>query len=181
MKRTHSRTVELVEFTDDLTKIFKSIPGINEVFIGGSFCRGAATVGDLDFALLCTSEADCALPVYGEALKLANVGSKFVGGPDGVQFRFETEYYNAKEMCPIQVDVWLAEPKFWGVMKMFVAGSAALNVIQRKRASDKGFVLGHRGLTYRGHAVATYTEIDAYNMLGFPWLPYEKRNITFKK
>lgn len=179
MKAVHVRSPELVGFTDFLKTELAALPGVVEVFLGGSFCRGKPEIGDLDFAVCVESEKEHSVWVYDWFLSQSIPGAKFVGGPGGVQFR-STLGYNAPEFSPIQVDIWLAEPQFWGVMCMFVAGSNHLNILQRTQASRKGFNLSQRGLSKGGAAIPTHTEQEVYQILGMPWLSYEQRNFQFR-
>jgi DNA polymerase/3'-5' exonuclease PolX len=149
-------------FVDLLTEHFTR-EGI-AFFIGGSWRRGAPTIGDLDVVVVVEDGRldDVPLPKLDRYLR---AGSKIVQG----ELLIGTEGH-------MRVDFWAARPNELGAFLMFVTGPKELNVAQRSAAIERGWSLSQVGLLNEdGQQVDDGSEADIYAKLGQPFLTPEER------
>jgi DNA polymerase (family X) len=150
---------------EELTAVFREVPGVEAVTPAGSLRRGRETVGDLD--LLVTGPNATA------------VLERFIQYPkvDEVLGRGENKASAKVGREGLQVDVRALPKQSFGAAMQYFTGSKDHNVAVRTRAVRMGFKLSEYGL-YRvedDSQVAGETESGVYETLGLRWIPPELR------
>lgn len=153
---------------------------IRDVFIGGSLKRGQEFVADVDIGIVPAGIYEGGHAWWAETMKeIFNL----LHMPEGIPENFKQAC--GKEILRlsyfgVQVDIWAAEKYYWGPMCMFIAGSAKLNAIQRKRAKQQGVLLSNKGIfSLEGEDLGKFpTELEVYDYLNWKWIPWNKRNLT---
>jgi DNA polymerase (family 10) len=149
----------------ELTEVFRQVPGVEAVTPAGSLRRGRETVGDLD--LLVTGPQATA------------VLERFIAYPkvEEVLGRGENKASAKVGREGLQVDVRALPPESLGAAMQYFTGSKDHNVAIRTRAVKMGLKLSEYGL-YRVEGdskVAGETEPGIYEALGLRWIPPELR------
>lgn len=153
---------------------------VREIFIGGSLKRGQEFVADVDIGIIPAGVYENGHAWWAETMK--EIFQTF-HTPDTIPDNFKSVC--GKEILRFwyqgtQVDIWAAEKYYWGPMCMFIAGSAKLNAIQRKRAKQQGILLSNKGVfSLEGEDLGKFpTELEVYDYLNWKWIPWNKRNLT---
>ena len=149
----------------ELTEVFRQVPGVEAITPAGSLRRGRETVGDLD--LLVTGPQATA------------VLERFIAYPkvEEVLGRGENKASAKVGREGLQVDVRALPPETFGAAMQYFTGSKDHNVAIRTRAVKMGLKLSEYGL-YRvdgDSKVAGETEAGIYEALGLRWIPPELR------
>jgi len=126
--------------------------------VGGSWRRMAETIGDLDIMIVTPDGTlnDVELPrsFHAQHQGPQVVQGDLVVGEDS-----------------IHVDFWSCKPEARGAFLMFITGPKALNIMQRRRALDRGMTLSQYGLfDHDKNQLDNGTEVSIYSLLGMPWL-----------
>lgn len=152
---------------------------VEEIFIGGSIIRQARFVADIDIGIIpiCVSGDDLAWwdDLMGNIFNMFHISES---EPEGFKFVCGKEILRLSYFG-VQVDIWLAEERYWGPMCMFIAGNAKLNAVQRIKAKKQGVRLSSKGLfTLDGEDLGKFeTEKKVYDFLNWKWVDYPDRNI----
>ena len=78
----------------------------------------------------------------------------------------------------VQVDIYRATPKTWGVLTLIRTGSKEHNIKLCSRAKGMGLMLSAKdGVVYEGRVIASETEEDIFKALGMDYVPPEKREL----
>jgi DNA polymerase (family X) len=134
------------------------------VEIAGSFRRKAEAVGDLDILVLGDRAAH-------EAQK--NLAKAF--GSQTVLASGETKISFVIFPQNLQVDIRFVPPDSYGAALLYFTGSKEFNVMMRKVAIGKGYLLNEYGLFKDGEYIAGKTEEEIFDALGLPHTPPHKR------
>jgi len=149
----------------ELTDLFRQVPGVEAITPAGSLRRGRETVGDLDL-LVTGPNATAAL-------------DKFIGSPrvDEVLGRGENKASAKFGHQGLQVDVRALPLESFGAAMQYFTGSKDHNVAIRMRAVRMGLKLSEYGLfrVEDDSKVAGATEEGIYEALGLRWIPPELR------
>ena len=148
----------------DLAEHVRSVPGVEQVEIAGSFRRRKETVGDLDL-LVCGG-------------KTAAVMEAFVGHGDVLEVLGRGDTKSSVRMRNgLQVDLRHVPAESFGAALCYFTGSKEHNIELRKIAIEKGLSLNEYGLK-RGDVTETArTEEDVYRALDLPWIAPELREM----
>lgn len=161
-KRRHERkTVEPV--ARRILILLKKIKGIQKVEIAGSYRRGASTVGDIDI-LVQGDSAPAALKLLQKTFKDISI----IGQGD-TKLSFVIFPQN------LQVDIRFVPEESWGAALLYFTGSKEHNVMMRKVAIAKGYLLNEYGLFDNGEYIAGATEEDVFKKLNLKFVPPQKR------
>ena len=156
------------DIAEQLSEIFRQVPGVEAVTPAGSLRRGRETVGDLD--ILVTG------PNPTPAL------DRFLAWPHLEEVLGRGENKASAKVSPqgLQVDVRALPPESFGSAMQYFTGSKDHNVAIRMRAVRMGFKLSEYGLfrVEDESKVAGATEEGIYQALGLPWIPPELRENT---
>jgi DNA polymerase (family 10) len=149
----------------ELTDVFRQVPGVDAITPAGSLRRGRETVGDLD--LLVTGPN--ATAVLDRFIGYSRVDEVLGHGENKASARVGRE--------GLQVDVRALPPDSFGAAMQYFTGSKDHNVAIRTRAVKMGLKLSEYGL-FRvddDTKVAGATEEGIYEALGLRWIPPELR------
>jgi hypothetical protein len=139
------------------------------VMVAGSYRRGAASIGDLDFVVVeCDMSALLASLVetfHAEAAPRAGEHVMTVIVPFGKK--------------KIQVEFVGVEMRAKGSGMLHSTGSGKFNVGLRSYAKGKGLLLNQHGLWRGGKWMAGRTEQEVFNALGFREIPPAERDTPF--
>jgi len=153
---------------------------VQDTFIGGSLKRGQEFVADVDIGIIPAGVYEGGHAWWAETMKDIHF---MLHTPKGMPSDFKSVC--GKEILrlwfrEVQVDIWAAKKYYWGPMCMFIAGSAKLNAIQRKRAKQQGILLSNKGIfLLDGTDLGKFpTELEVYEYLNWKWIPWHKRNLV---
>jgi DNA polymerase (family X) len=149
----------------ELTEVFRQVPGVEAITPAGSLRRGRETVGDLD--LLVTGPN--ATAVLDRFVGYARVDEVLGHGENKASAKVGHE--------GLQVDVRALPPESFGAAMQYFTGSKDHNVAIRTRAVKMGLKLSEYGLfrVEDDTKVAGATEEGIYEALGLRWIPPELR------
>jgi DNA polymerase/3'-5' exonuclease PolX len=183
-------------FVDYLTsELAERNPGI-EFHVGGSWRRGAESIGDIDLVVVTPSgEFDDTLFSTGvqlpERVSFQRRGPKVAQGDLELELPKDGDSSFFFERLTMHVDFWCCKPSERGAFLWFITGPKELNVAMRTAAIKRGLSLSQNGLFERVHAGKTEqgkdiwaqgaqvddgTEEDVARRLGWAWLPPEERD-----
>jgi DNA polymerase (family X) len=151
-----------VQYAEPLRAYLKSVPGVSEVEIAGSYRRGRDTVGDLDVLVGARGAAATlrALKQYPELRALTAAGTTKATGV----------LRNG-----LQVDIRVVAPQSFGAALHYFTGSRDHNIHIRRRAQERGYKLSEYGLFHDGKRVAGASEEQLFKALGLAWVTPELR------
>ena len=150
------------QFAEPLRAYLKSVPGVSEVEIAGSYRRGRDTVGDLDVLVGARTAAATlkALRTYRDLRTLTAAGTTKATGVlrNGMQ-----------------VDIRVVAPQSFGAALHYFTGSRDHNIHIRRRAQERGYKLSEYGLFRGRKRVAGASEEELFEVLGLKWIAPELR------
>lgn len=150
------------QYADALLARLKSVDGVREAVVAGSYRRARDTVGDLDVLVTAAPGARVmdALCAYDEV--------------ETVVSRGDTRC-TVVLACGLQVDLRLVPPESYGAALHYFTGSKAHNVAVRRIAQGRGLKINEYGV-YRGsRRIAGETEASVFAAVGLPYIPPELR------
>jgi len=129
--------------------------------LAGSFRRKVPEPNDIDFVVIPKSRKDKeAIYRHAEENKIRVKGEQLV-----------SYWRNGR-----QIDVYFAEPSYYGAMLMSATGPAGANIGLRVKAKKQGLKLNQYGVfDSKGKLLAAKTEKAIFKELHHPWKPPEKR------
>jgi DNA polymerase (family 10) len=162
-KRRHERKA-IEPIAKKLLRILKATKGVIKAEIAGSYRRKSETVGDLDILVLGETAAREAernlLKAFEKTTILAN-------GETKISFMIFPEN--------LQVDIRFVPEDSYGAGILYFTGSKDFNVMMRKVAIGKGYLLNEYGLFRDGEYIAGKTEKRIFEELDLPFTPPDKR------
>lgn len=145
-----------------ITAFLKSVPGVKDVVVAGSFRRRAETVGDLD--ILVTAQRGS--PVMRHLVGHHEVGQVLASGPTRATVILKSG---------LQVDVRVVPQVSFGAALHYFTGSRAHNIAVRTLATRRGLKINEYGVFRDGQRIAGRTEEEVFAAVGLPWIPPERR------
>jgi len=162
-KRRHDRKA-VQPIAEKLLKILKTIPGVQQAIAAGSFRRKSPTVGDLDILV-------CGRPnvenIEKQVLQEFKENTVLASGETKVAFVIFPQN--------LQVDIRILPEESYGAALLYFTGSKEFNVMMRKMAIEKGYLLNEYGLFKDGEYITGKTEEEVFKKLGLPITAPEKR------
>lgn len=154
-KKRHNRK-EVEPIAKKLTALLKKIKGVRSAEPAGSYRRGNKTVGDLDVLVVGPKSAAAATEklITRTYLNLTMLAS----GETKISFIILPQN--------LQVDVRFVPKESYGAALLYFTGSKNYNIMMRKAAIEKGYLLNEYGLFKDGEYVAGETEADVFKKLG---------------
>ncbi len=148
---------------DSLLERLRALPGVTAAEAAGSLRRCRETVGDIDLLVAARRPKD----VIGAFLSFGDIG----------RVRGQGDTKASVEMANgLAVQLWVHPPEHFGTALQYATGSQAHNVRLRELAQSKGLSLSEHGFKrVDGSNRACDDEVEAYRMLGLPWIPPELR------
>lgn len=136
---------------------------VQAIYPLGSLRRRAATIGDLDFAVVSENPFEVIehFALYDEIDEIIAKGDKKVS----VRLKNST-----------QVDIRVCESKILGTMMQYFTGSKQHNVLLRSFALEKGMSLSEYSIKSGDKEFCFSKEEDVYNFIGLSFIPPEIRS-----
>lgn len=158
------------ETATKIIEFVKSNISAQQMFFGGSYIRGCPMVGDIDLAVLRAPDTDASIERLIADFCVQNIS----GGR-----KQKRMVLRSPAGLPFQLDIWLIDDVGqWGPLCMFVAGDGQLNIIQRAKASQLGYMLSQYTVSRNNISVGAFpTERSVYQFFGWDWIGYTKRNV----
>jgi DNA polymerase (family 10) len=150
------------QYADALTAHLKSLSGVAEVIVAGSFRRRRETVGDLDILIA----ADAAVPVMERLRAYDEVRDVLASG--------ETRS-SVVLRSGLQVDVRVVPRESFGAALHYFTGSKSHNIAIRRLGQAKGLKINEYGVFRGATRVAGETEESVYQAVGLPYIAPELR------
>lgn len=148
------------EYATGLLAHVRSLPGVGETVVAGSFRRRRETVGDLDVLASGPASITDGFVAYPEVAKI------LAKGPTRATVLLRNG---------LQVDLRVVPDESFGAALVYFTGSKAHNIALRKRAQGRGLKINEYGV-FRGEApIAGRTEAEVYRAVGLPLIPPELR------
>ncbi len=159
-QRTKRALTEAV--ADDLVQYLRSVPGVKQVTVAGSYRRKLETIGDLDILAACAA---------GSA-----VMDRFVAFEDVA----EVVSQGAKRSTVIlrgglQVDLRVVPEASYGAALHYFTGSKAHNIAVRTIGVKKGLKINEYGVFKGNQRIAGRTEQEVFAAVGLPYIDPELR------
>jgi len=150
------------DFAEALCTHLRTVRGIGEVVVAGSYRRRKETVGDLD--ILVTAKDG------------ARVIDHFVGYEEVDQVLSKgTTRSTVILKCGIQVDVRVVPEESYGAALHYFTGSKGHNIAVRKLGMDKGLKINEYGVFRGEKRIAGRTEEEVYRSVKLPYIEPELR------
>ncbi|MCO6427143.1 DNA polymerase/3'-5' exonuclease PolX [Nitrosomonas communis] len=150
------------QYAEPLATWLRTIPGVHQVVIAGSYRRARETVGDID--ILITAMADS--PVMARFCSYDEIAEVLSHGPTRSSVVLK---------CKLQVDVRAVSPESYGAALHYFTGSKAHNIAIRRLGQERGLKINEYGV-FKGQArIAGETEESVYQAVGLPFIPPELR------
>ncbi|BBP03537.1 DNA polymerase/3'-5' exonuclease PolX [Sulfuriferula plumbiphila] len=145
-----------------LVAYLRSVPGVHQVTLAGSYRRRKETVGDLDILVSAASGS----PVIQRFVGYDEVAEALSGG---------TTRASVTLKCGLQVDLRLVEDASYGAALEYFTGSRPHTIAIRTLARERGLKVNEYGV-FQGEArIAGETEESVYAAVGLPWIAPELR------
>ena len=147
----------------DLVEHLKSVQGIRQLEMAGSYRRGCETVGDLDVLV----DADENSAIMDRLAEFSGVAETIVRGDTKMSVRLDTG---------TQIDLRVVPSESFGAALQYFTGSKDHNVVVRGKAKQQGLKVNEWGVfrieedgqeTY----LAGRSEEEVYGALELPWFP----------
>jgi len=162
-KKRHSRK-DVKPIAKKIVSLIKKIKGVKSAEVAGSFRRQAETVGDLDILV---SGKPVAEKAEKEIFKAFENLTSLASGDTKIAFVMFPEN--------LQVDIRFVPEESYGAALLYFTGSKDFNVMMRKKAIEKGYLLNEYGLFENGEHIAGKTEEEVFEQLELPFTSPEKR------
>ena len=162
-KKRHKRG-EVEPVAKKLVGILKKMKPVKTAEVAGSFRREAPTVGDLDILVTGDLDNDRFLKAVRSAF-----GEITVLGSGETKISFVLFPQN------LQVDIRFLPEESYGAALLYFTGSKDFNVMMRKKAIEKGYLLNEYALFKDGEYVAGETEEALFKALGMKTVEPKKR------
>lgn len=148
------------EYAAGLLAHVRSLPGVGDAIVAGSYRRRRETVGDLDVLASGPASITDGFVAYPEVAKVLAKGAT----------RVTVVLRNG-----LQVDLRVVPAESFGAALVYFTGSKAHNIALRRRAQGRGLKINEYGV-FRGEArIAGRTEAEVYRAVDLPLIPPEIR------
>ncbi|WP_081087785.1 DNA polymerase/3'-5' exonuclease PolX [Burkholderia stagnalis] len=150
------------QYLTPLLTYLRTVPGVTDAVVAGSFRRRRETVGDLDVLVI--------------AREPASVAKAFVRYDEVIQILASGPSRSSVVLrCGIQVDMRVVEPEAFGAALVYFTGSKAHNITLRRIAQTLGLKINEYGVFRGTERIAGKTEESVYASIGLRWIAPELR------
>ena len=150
------------QYAEPLAAWLRTIAGVDDVLIAGSYRRGRQTVGDID--ILVTAEADS--PVMARFTGYDEVAETISSGGTRTSVILRSG---------LQVDLRVVPAHSLGAALHYFTGSKAHNIQIRRLGQQRGLKINEYGVFKGERAIAGKTEVSVFKAVGLPFIPPELR------
>ena len=161
-RQQRTQVADVEEIADALLDYIRSVDGVKEAIIAGSYRRRKATVGDLDILVIATKQS----PVMDRFVNYEEV--------DEVVSKGETRS-TVRLRSGISVDLRDVRQASYGAALMYFTGSKEHNIAVRRMGVEQGLKFNEYGVYKNDRKVAGKTEKEVYGQVGMAWVPPELR------
>ena len=171
------RLADVLPLAELLAEHLRSAAPGTRCEVAGSARRRCETVGDLDLLAAPPGDGDPSAAADALAAHPA-VDAVLSRGPSNMRVRLVPPDAGVGGADSLELDLRTVRPGEWGSALVHFTGSAAHNLVLRRRARDRGSELSEYGLTPPDDpagATPFAEEADLYAALGLPWIPPELR------
>ena len=156
------KLVVAAQYAEPLVEYLRSIDGVKQVELAGSYRRARETVGDLD--------------ILATARNGRRVIERFVAY-DEVESVLSRGSTRATVILRsgLQVDLRVVPQKSYGAALYYFTGSRAHNIAVRRIAQKRGLKINEYGAFRGDQRIAGATEEEMFAAVGLPWIPPELR------
>lgn len=154
------------ELKDDVVALLKkirSVSGVGQCEVAGSFRRAKETVGDIDVLVVTKSAKN----VSDAIAELPMVRDVVAHGDKKLSFDLKSG---------IRVDIRFVKRDQWGAALLYFTGSKEHNIALRRRAIQRGWKLNEYGLFAGEKVIASREEEDIYRALGVEYRKPKERS-----
>ncbi len=155
-KKRHNRA-NVKPIAEKIIKLIKGIKGVKSAETAGSYRRKAKTIGDLDILV---SGKPVAKQTEKLLYKTFKTTTTLASGETKIAFMIFPEN--------LQVDIRFVPEESYGAALLYFTGSKEFNVMMRKQAIEKGYLLNEYGLFEDGEHIAGRTEEEVFKKLDLP-------------
>jgi DNA polymerase (family 10) len=163
-RATERRTLRATaaQYAETLLAHLRSLKGVKQAELAGSFRRARETVGDLDILVTCAPRT----PVMERFTGYDEVAEVLSRGPTKASVRLRSG---------IQVDLRVLEDRAYGAALHYFTGSKAHNIAVRHMGQERGLKINEYGVWRGTRWVSGRREQDVFKAVGLPWIPPELR------
>ena len=164
-KKARRLISEVDPIAQELQDYLRSLPGVSEANVTGSWRRRRETVGDLD-SVAASSDPARAVDAFTEWAPIAEI----VGHGDT---RASVVLHSG-----IAVDFRAVKPEHYGAAMIYFTGSLDHQLVLRNMAIDRGWKLNEYAVyasAEESEIIASRTEADIYAAFDLAWIPPELR------
>lgn len=150
------------QYAEPLAAWLRTIPGVQQVVLAGSYRRARETVGDIDILITATPDSQvmtrfCSYDEIAEVLSHGPTRSSVV------------------LKCKLQVDARVVSPESYGAALHYFTGSKAHNIAIRRLGQERGLKINEYGVFKGETRIAGETEESVFQAVGLPFIPPELR------
>ncbi len=150
------------QYAEPLVAWLRTISGVQQVIVAGSYRRAKETVGDIDILITATQHS----PIMASLCSYDEIAEVLSHGPTRSSVILK---------CKLQVDARVVEPESYGAALHYFTGSKAHNIAIRRLGQERGLKINEYGV-FKGQArIAGKTEESVYQSVGLPFIPPELR------
>ena len=153
---------EAQQFGLPLENFLKSVEGVKDAIIAGSYRRKKETVGDLDILVTCSEDS----PVMDKFTSYEDVQEVVSQGSTRSTVILRSG---------LQVDLRVVAEKSYGAALHYFTGSKAHNIAVRKLSLDKDLKINEYGVFKGEQSIAGQTEEEVYATVGLTYIEPELR------
>lgn len=150
------------QYAEPLAAWLRTIPGVQQVVLAGSYRRARETVGDIDILITAIPDSQvmtrfCSYDEIAEVLSHGPTRSSVV------------------LKCKLQVDARVVSPESYGAALHYFTGSKAHNIAIRRLGQERGLKINEYGVFKGETRIAGETEESVFQAVGLPFIPPELR------
>lgn len=164
-KKKKHKMADVEPIANNLIREIKKINGIKKVETAGSYRREKKLLGDLD--VLVVGPKSITSKVEKKLLKLFPDHTILASGDTKVSFIINPD--------GLQIDVRFIPEESYGTALLYFTGPKNYNIMMRKMAIMKGYLLNEYGLFMDGEYISGKTEREICKKLELPYLEPQKR------
>ncbi|AKH38082.1 MULTISPECIES: DNA polymerase/3'-5' exonuclease PolX [Nitrosomonas] len=150
------------QYAEPLIAWLRTISGVQQAIIAGSYRRAKETVGDIDILITAAQKS----PVMTSFCSYDDITEVLSHGPTRSSVILK---------CKLQVDARVVEHESYGAALHYFTGSKAHNIAIRRLGQEQGLKINEYGVFKGQRRIAGETEESVYQSVGLPFIPPELR------
>lgn len=150
------------QYAEPLIAWLRTISGVQQAIIAGSYRRAKETVGDIDILITATQNS----PVMASFCSYDDITEVLSHGSTRSSVILK---------CKLQVDARVVEHESYGAALHYFTGSKAHNIAIRRLGQERGLKINEYGVFKGQRRIAGETEESVYQSVGLPFIPPELR------